>query len=61
MLVDQADYFAPVVGEPNPYLRHGQQHGLVLDGLNLIRQAQALFGKFLEVQRPHALHPQRIE
>jgi hypothetical protein len=46
VLADQATYFMPLVGEPNPCLRHAQQHGLVLDRLDVFRQANASSANF---------------
>jgi hypothetical protein len=33
-----------LVGEPNPCLRHGEQRRLVINRLDLLRQAKALIG-----------------
>jgi hypothetical protein len=35
-------YFVTLVGEPNPCLRHGEQRRLVINRLDLLRQAKAL-------------------
>jgi hypothetical protein len=56
VLADELAYVVPLVGELNPYLRHAEQHGFIVNGLESFRQAKALFGESPELVRINIWH-----
>jgi hypothetical protein len=58
---DRTVYLAPLVGKLNPYLRHAEQHGLVPNGLNMLRQPKAFFSETPELgMLSFVFHPSRL-
>jgi hypothetical protein len=56
ILADELAYVVPLGGELNPYLRHAEQHGFIVNGLESFRQAKALFGESPELVRINIWH-----
>jgi hypothetical protein len=61
VFADQTVYLMPLAGKLNPCLRHAEQYGFVLNGLDVLRQAKALFGEAPELRMlGFVFHPSRL-